>query len=324
MKSIRTPENDDFCHEYGTMKRNFFLRHALVSSLLEIDLKGFRWIAHHLPRLLIPRPKGICTMKTRYGFWLKIDPVKDQGVERSIYYTGTYEKGSLAIMRHILGHGDMFVDVGANIGLMSLYASQLVGSEGKVVAFEPNPDTARILVENIGLNKVSNIEHSGYAVGKSPGKAQIYDRWDFNRGSASLIKPEQVTGSHEIEVTTLSKFFKKEIKEGAPLPRLVKLDIEGFELEALEGALDLLNSKHPPMLIVECSEKRENTFGGAADPLYKFLVKLGHYRIFRGKKDKSRVSKLVEVQSIKDLPTHDNIYCFTEDHIQQISPRAFS
>ncbi len=113
------------------MKRNFFIRHALVSSLLEIDVRGIRRIAHHLPRLLIPEPQGICIMKTRYGFCLQIDPVRDQGVERSIYYTGTYEKGSLAIMKRLLRKGDSFVDVGANIGLMSLYASQLVGASGK-------------------------------------------------------------------------------------------------------------------------------------------------------------------------------------------------
>jgi FkbM family methyltransferase len=301
------------------MKRNFFLRHRLISSLLEIDVKGFRRVAHHLPRLLIPTPKGICTVKTRYGFWLRIDPVKDKGVERSIYYTGTYEKGSLAIMKQLLHKGDCFVDVGANIGLMSLYASKLVGAKGKVWAFEPNPDTALILEMNIRINNATNIDLSRFAMGKNPGKALIYDRWDSNRGSASLIKPEGETGSHEIEVTTLSEFFKKEIKEGGPLPTLLKLDIEGFELEALEGALDLLNSDQAPMLIVECSQQRENTFGKGTDPLYEFLRHLGFYRIFRGKKDKSRVSKLVEVLTIEDLPVHDNIYCLTDKHLNRFN-----
>jgi len=301
------------------MKKNFFLRHRLISSLLEIDVKGFRRVAHHLPQLLIPSPKEICTVKTRYGFWLRIDPAKDKGVERSIYYTGTYEKGSLAIMKQLLRKGDSFVDVGANIGLMSLYASKLVGTKGKVWAFEPNPDTALILEENIRMNKANNIQVSRYAVGKIPGKAFIYDRWDSNRGSASLIKPEEETKSYEIEVTTLSDFFKKEIKKGEPLPTLLKLDIEGYELEALEGALDLLKSDQAPMLIVECSEQRENTYGKGADPLYNFLVGLGHYRIFRGRQDKSRVSKLVEVLSIEDLPVHDNIYCLTDKHLNSFN-----
>lgn len=292
----------------------------MISALLEIDVKGIRKIAYHLPRLLIPTPKGPCTIKTRYGFYMNIDPIKDQGVERSIYYTGTYEKGSLAFMKHMLKKGDSFIDVGANIGLMSLYASSLVGTEGKVWAFEPNPETALILDENISLNSIKNIQVSKLAIGKKSGKAVIYERWDFNRGSASLIKPEKETGSFEIEVTTLSEFFKK----ATTLPRLIKFDIEGFELEALEGALDLLSSPEPPMLMIECSEKRENSFGETKDPLYDFLKKLDQYRIFKGRKDKSRVSKLVEVLDIKNLPAHDNIYCLTDRHISELPRRIFS
>ena len=298
------------------MKQKFPIRHALISSFLEIDVRGFRKIAHLLPYLLIPAPKGACTMLTRYNFWLHIDPVKDKGVERSIYYTGTYEKGALAIMKQLLGEGDFFVDVGANIGLMSIYAARLVGSAGQVRAFEPNPETATILEENIRLNKIENIESLRYAVGKEPGKAVIYDRWDSNRGSASLIKPEEDAESHEVEVITLSEFFRKDIEKGK-LPQLIKLDIEGFELEALKGALHLLKAPEPPMLMVECSRTRENTFGDTTDPLYEFLTGLGHYRIFKGKKEKSRVSKLVEVLSIDALPAHDNIFCLTDKHMQK-------
>ncbi len=156
-------------------------------------------------------------------------------------------------------------------------------------------------------------------MGKEVGNARIYDRWDFNRGSATLIKPEGETDSYEIEVTTLSAFFQKEIEKESGLPDLIKLDIEGLELEALEGALDLLKSNNPPMLMVECSEKRVNTYGEGNDPLYDFLINLGSYRIFKGRKDKSRISKLVEVLSIEDLPVHDNIYCLTDKQMDRLN-----
>jgi hypothetical protein len=100
---------------------------------------------------------------------------------------------------------------------------------------------------------------------------------------------------------------------------MVKLDIEGFELEALEGALDLLHSEHPPMLMVECSEMRENTFGGGPGPLYEFLRQLGRYRIFRGKKEKSRLSPLVEVKTLQEMPVHDNIYCLAGKHLERLN-----
>ncbi|MCK4750015.1 MAG: FkbM family methyltransferase [Bacteroidales bacterium] len=306
------------------MRRKFPLRHALISALLDVDVKGIRKIAHHLPGLLIPKPRGVVTMRTLYGFWLLIDPVKDEGVERSIYYTGTYEKGTLAVMKRLLRKGDTFVDVGANIGLMSLFASALVGDEGRVQAFEPNPETAGILRENIRINKMSNIEVSEFAVGKTPGKARIYDRWDSNRGSASLIKPDWDSNSYEISMTTLTEFFSEgqEGKEGKEI-HLIKLDIEGYELDALEGALDILQRVDPPMLIVECSKTRENTNGSGTQQLFKFIRKLDCYRIFTGRKDKSRVSRLKEVMDHGGLREHDNIYCFTSNHLSALPKHLF-
>ena len=303
----------------------------LISTLLDWDVRGIRALAHRLPGWLLPKPEEACIIRTGYAFWLQIDPVKDDGVERSLYYTGTYEKGVLAIMAKVLGAGDHFVDVGANIGLMSIYASLLVGDEGRVTAFEPNPETAAILEENIALNECPNIKVSRMAMGSKAGKAVIYDNWDSNRGSASLVKPEQEAGSHEIQVGTLSEFFTTSSEENAAnrvgFPgrknTLIKLDIEGYELEALKGAGDILNADRPPMLVVECSETRENEGGYTPTDLYNFLTSAGRYRIFTGRKDKSRVSRLVEITSPEDLPMHDNIWCFTPDHIRQLDSRIF-
>ena len=304
-------------------KRSFPLRHTLISFLADLDVKGVRRIAHHLPRLLIPDPGEACIMKTLHGFWLQIDPARDQGLDRSIYYTGTYEKGTLAVMKNLLSDGDIFVDAGANIGLMSIYASRLVGSSGRVFAFEPHPETAEILEENIRLNGCKNISVSRQAVGKEPGRAKIYNRWDSPRGRASLIPPGDSSESHEVSVTTLSEYLishQKDIREIS----MVKLDIEGYELEALMGAGRLLEKENAPMLIVECSEKRENAQGSSPEDLYSFLMELGHYRIFRGRKDKGRTSRLVEVSSTRNLPRHDNIYCFTKRHLEKIPRRIIA
>jgi FkbM family methyltransferase len=250
-------------------------------------------------------------------------------------------------MRNLLSPGDIFVDVGANIGLMSVYASGLVADEGSVFAFEPNPETARILHDNIDLNSCTNIEVSEYAVGKKPGKAMIYDNWDSNRGSASMIPPEgqaeeevpTKTGSYEVEIVALSDFFRgrPELKEEKQIShkerwtagrvrkaQIIKFDIEGYELEALEGARDLLYSEHPPILVVECSVARENTSGFTTDALWDFFTEMNRYTLFRGKKDKSRVSKLVKVKKREELPSHDNIYCFAKTHFAWVPSRIFA
>ncbi|MEN8228181.1 MAG: FkbM family methyltransferase [Bacteroidota bacterium] len=259
------------------------------------------------------------TIKTLHGFNMIIDPVRDEGVERTIYYTGSYEKGTLFVIKNLLKEGDTFIDVGANIGLMSIFASSIVMDSGKIIAFEPNPVTLKILKRNIALNNISNIQTSDYAVGAKASGAKIYDRWDSNRGSASLIKPESESDSYDIEVITLSDYCKanQEI-------HLIKIDIEGFELEALKGAKEILDGESPPMLIIECSETRENTYGFGTDDLYEFLKCITHYRLFKSRGGKEKVSKLVEIRTRSELPHHDNIYCFTKKHMEQIPSKIFS
>ena len=100
--------------------------------------------------------------------------------------------------------------------------------------------------------------------------------------------------------------------------RLVKLDVEGFELEVLMGMEALFAWNAPPMLIVEHSAEREVRSGGGANAVYDHLMRIGRYRIFRGTKSKERVSGLVEVKDRNGLPKHDNIYCFTEHHLTEL------
>lgn len=298
--------------------KKYTLRHSLISFMQDIDIKGIRRIAYYLPELLLPKPVGPLILKTRYGFYLMIDPVKDNGVERSIYNTGTYEKGTLFVIGNILREGDIFVDVGANIGLMSLFATSIVKDTGKIIAFEPHPETMRILKSNIELNNASNIETSYYALGKEEKEAKVYDRWDYNRGSATLIKPEIETDSYDVHVIPLVNYFKKD-----PTIRLIKIDVEGYELEALMGAGNILAGKVPPMLIVECSEMRENTSKEGSVELYEFLKGVNQYRLFKSSKGKGKISRLVEINNRSELPVHDNIYCFTNEHIGQIPEKIF-
>lgn len=298
--------------------KSYKFRHLIISALQDIDIRGIRKISYFLPKVLLPKPKGALIIRTLYGFYMNIDPVKDHGVEESIYFTGTYEKGTLFIMRNILKEGDVFVDVGANIGLMSIFASLVVKGTGKAIAFEPNPETMNILKSNIELNHISNIETSNYAIGEKKEQARVYDHWESNRGSASLIKPDITTTSYDVNVIPLSEYFKRD-----QTIHVIKIDTEGYELVALKGAGSILTGKSPPMLIVECSETRENAFGEGLDKLYDYLKKINKYRLFKSTADKSKVSKLIEITHSTDLPLHDNIYCFTNRHLEQIPDKIF-
>lgn len=286
--------------------RNFKKRHQFISFLQDYNIVGLRFFSQRiLPKLLIPRAKKTVVIETLYDFKLIVNPVLDNGVERSIYYTGTYEKGTLDFMKKYLKPGDTFVDVGANIGLMSLFASTCVASNGKVLAFEPNPETNRILNENIKINSFEKIEVFDSAIGSITEERKIYDQFDKNRGSASLLKPNSSSAGYDVSVNPLSSFISKD-----EIIKMIKIDVEGFELEVLNGASEILSGTTPPILIVECSEDRENSTDQVTVKMFDFISSINDYELYKMSGSKSRASSFIKIQSHREMPKHDNVFCF--------------
>lgn len=116
-------------------------------------------------KILIPNPSKSFIVKTIYGFKLFIKPNIDNGLEKTIYYHGTYERGFAEFLKQNLKKGDIFIDVGANIGLFTLLSSKLVGNVGRILSFEPNPEIFEQLEVNVNLNNSKNIELFNFALG---------------------------------------------------------------------------------------------------------------------------------------------------------------
>lgn len=284
--------------------KSFLLRHKLISFTRDIDVKGFRRLSLMLPKLLLPNIKrsGQHVLTTIHGVKLLIDPVQDRGVEASLYETGTYEKGTIHFMKTQLKSGDTFLDIGANIGLMTCIASQLVGATGKVIAVEANPNTVDILRYNRTLNACDNVEILPIGVSDFSGKAMIYENWSVNRGGASLINQSDQPGV-EIDIEKLDDLYD----ENTAL-HIVKIDVEGKEPEVIRGAINWF-SKQRPIFIIEVSEQREKEKGATPEAVYRIIESLGSYSFFKQKGTKERISKLISILSVSDLPNHDNIYC---------------
>ncbi len=153
-------------------------------------------------------------------------------------YCGLHEFADMAFLLHLLRAGDLFVDVGANIGSYTVLASKLCGA--RTHAFEPDPDTACALQRNIQLNGVERLATVHVcALGSRVGEVAFTVGLDtMNRVSADADN-----AARRVPLTTLDT-----ILAGAA-PTLIKLDVEGYEEEVLGGAHEALHA--PSLLAVE-------------------------------------------------------------------------
>ena len=165
-------------------------------------------------------------------------------VQGYIYYFGVWEPVITAYMRRSLKPGDIFVDVGANVGYYALLAARQVGADGRVHAIEPSPKIFSILKENILLNAADNTSLHRLAAGETCGQAEIFNGETSANAAATTLR-----SSKGIE----RKFRSEGLVDVAPLPdivpadqllsaRLIKIDVEGAESSTIRGFRGLLDS----------------------------------------------------------------------------------
>jgi FkbM family methyltransferase len=193
----------------------------------------------------------------------------DNTVASQIWYFGPYtEYDELLFMTRYLRPGDGVIDVGANIGLYSLLAAPIVGTEGRVDAFEPGEVAAERFARNVALNAFSQVYLHRSACSDSAGEVRFLTGWD---GSNSIVPGgESPTESVLIATTTLDESLPERGYAYA------KLDIEGAEGLALEGAKRLLADHNPPVWQVEAYDHMLTKFGSSMADITALFRKYGY------------------------------------------------
>ena len=166
---------------------------------------------------------------------------------RGLYrYRVTYCDEDFEILRRFLTPGDTFVDCGANVGQFSLVAARLVGDAGRVIAFEPVPEVRAAPLRNVAVNGLANVAVLDVALGSANGTSAFYATSDG--GGLSSFAPRDRASAREIrvDVKRLDDCIPDDVRRPVPL---VKLDVEGAELSALHGAMQLLNRDRPAWLV---------------------------------------------------------------------------
>jgi FkbM family methyltransferase len=176
-----------------------------------------------------------------------------------------------AALYALISKGDIVIDVGANIGEVTLNAAALVGTTGKVYSFEPSRSTFRKLGRNVDLNKCANVTLFNMGLSSAEGSAAFMVP-NGNRGGARIASPNEHP-DQIVELTTLDQLWSS-IK--GPVS-LIKVDIEGHEFHALKGAEWVLR-EYRPKLFVELDDANLRRSGSSAEQLLSFIETLG-YRI---------------------------------------------
>lgn len=164
------------------------------------------------------------------------------------FATGVAERPLQGALAAELRPGATFFDIGANVGYVTLIAARLVGPSGRVVAFEPVPENVAAIRENLALNGIDWVEVHETAVARERGRAAliISDVSAFSR-LASVNVPTGARETIEVQVISIDEFMAS---PGAPVPDVIKIDVEGAELEVLEGMRETL-AAHRPVLLCE-------------------------------------------------------------------------
>ena len=147
------------------------------------------------------------------------------------YYVGLDEFNDMALLLHFLRPGDLFIDVGANVGSYTILAAGAIGAD--VIAFEPGKNARDWLNRNVKLNDVENLVDVHHeAVGSKIGTSAFTKGLDCT----NRLVPSEASGpeGEVVDITTLDN-----VLDGKS-PAMLKVDVEGFETEVIRGAVNTL------------------------------------------------------------------------------------
>jgi FkbM family methyltransferase len=201
----------------GRIVRRLFrlVPHRAVETIRRGPLKGRRWIV----------ASGV------NGYWL-----------------GTYEPEMQRAVERVVARGGVFYDIGAHAGYFSLLASQAVGPDGRVVAFEPDAGNLGHLREHVRLNGAGNVTVMDAAVADASGSARFAAPSSSFEGSLSRV------GGVDVNTVTIDGL----VESGTlPAPTYVKIDVEGAEFRVLCGARRTLQTAAPTLFLAVHSPAAE-------------------------------------------------------------------
>jgi FkbM family methyltransferase len=216
----------------------------------------------------------------QYGNRFKIKLYTSSKLSKLIY-CGQFEKDEFGYIDKYINKDSVIFDIGANIGLHSLYFSCVIGSDGFCYSFEPVKSTYDRLNENIEFNVFKNIKAFNIAFSNSDQTLDIYrskngyDAWNSLAGFQNIS--DNKFEISKVECKKLDDFLDS--NPSIRPPDFIKIDTEGWELNVLKGAQNYLTN-NSPVLMIEYSQKNLKMANTEQSELFDYLTSLG-YQLFQ-------------------------------------------
>ena len=237
---------------------------------------------HYLPTRFLPMLESAGIIQTvRYEvepgivFFVKPDDV----IENEILSGRIWDPEIWNWISSHLQPGSTMVDVGAHIGTMTIRGAKVVGTKGKVLAVEPNPNTAAKLRANVEASGWPQVKIEQVACGASDGKLDLFIGSRVNSGSSSLSKKNaEEHGASGTSVTVdLVKLDELVERNGLTRIDVIKVDVEGAETQVITGGQESIRKFHP-VLILETVDHMLRNMGSSFSELESLLGSLGYVR----------------------------------------------
>lgn len=241
-------------HGSGTitrLPRNAPLPHRIAHLLAASSFRGHRycWALATCVSKLPPVRSILIGPNDGFDLPLGLDDVLEERI-----YRGTHEQAEMSLAARLVPPGGTCIDIGANIGLYTLLLAALVGPRGRVIAFEPSPDTrARLERASAGIPGVIVLP---YALGSEESVRRLVHSEATHAWSNLRNSDDSGATFSDVSVRRLDEVL--EIGKSQPIDFL-KLDVEGWEVEVLKGATKLLSSGRLCSAIVEVSPQWGDT-----------------------------------------------------------------
>lgn len=162
----------------------------------------------------------------------------DSGTYKMV--SGVFEKETVLLFSNLVRKADVIYDVGAHVGYYTLLSSELVGKNGLVVAFEPNPRNQVFLEKHLKLNYCHNVKIIKACLGDKTETVAFSTEDDSTTGRI------RNNGTLKVEMTKLDDLVEKNI---IPPPDFMKIDVEGAEILVLEGSKHTIIDYHPKIFL---------------------------------------------------------------------------